>query len=86
MHWWRATPVSNDMLLTVIRLRRVLGFNLNQPLTAAFFFRTTGKDEFHDGCADDITAYHSAPSADQPDRALRRFANGYRVSRARTFA
>ena len=36
----------------------ILGLNLNQTLTAVFFFRTNGKDDFHDEYTDNFIAYH----------------------------
>jgi len=37
----------------------ILGLNLNQTLTAVFFFRTDDKAEFHDEYTDNFIAYHS---------------------------
>jgi len=36
----------------------ILGLNLNQTLTAVFFFRTNGKEEFHDEYTDNFIAYY----------------------------
>lgn len=37
----------------------ILGLNLNQTLTAIFFFRVTDSDSFHDAYIDNFIAYHS---------------------------